>query len=171
MCTRIHTRHHYCPVNFSELPVRRALPCRVSIKSIRDMNWKPLPETRCKYVHVRSDAASVLHTVSGNGSQSMHLTVNGTAVTRHRIIVILLASLNKINFYCVNYEEASSSCVFISCHNYFSNSEIQTNGEKQVNKGSYMNGHEVNTFQPCGQKMVFIDNKQIRVMLPSLISE
>ena len=29
------------------------------------MNWNPLPETSCEYVHVRSDAASVRHTVSG----------------------------------------------------------------------------------------------------------
>ena len=47
---------------------------------IRDMNWDPLPETRCKYVHVRSETASMRHTASGNGSHSMHLTVNGTAV-------------------------------------------------------------------------------------------
>ena len=44
------------------------------------MNWDPLPETRCKYIHVRSDAASMRHTVSGNGSHFMPLTVNGTAV-------------------------------------------------------------------------------------------
>ena len=44
------------------------------------MNRKLSPETRCKYVHVRSDAASMRHTVSDNGSHSMSLTVNGTAV-------------------------------------------------------------------------------------------
>ena len=44
------------------------------------MNWKLLPETRCKYIHVRSDAASMRHTVSGNSFQSMPSEVNGTAV-------------------------------------------------------------------------------------------
>ena len=34
------------------------------------MNWKLSPETRCKYAHVRSDAAS------------MPLTVNGVAVIK-----------------------------------------------------------------------------------------
>jgi hypothetical protein len=53
---------------------------RAYIYTIRDMNWKLLPETRCKYVHVRSDAASMRHTVSGNEFHSMPLTVNGTAV-------------------------------------------------------------------------------------------
>ena len=43
---------------------------------------EPLPETRCKYVHVRSDVASMRHTVSSNGSHSMPLTVNGTAVLK-----------------------------------------------------------------------------------------
>jgi hypothetical protein len=50
------------------------------IFTIRDMEWTPSPETRCKYVHVRSDAASMRHTVSGDGVHSMPLTVNGTAM-------------------------------------------------------------------------------------------
>ena len=45
------------------------------------MKWDLSPETCCKYVHVRSDAASMRHTVSGNRSHFMPLTVNGTAVT------------------------------------------------------------------------------------------
>ena len=48
--------------------------------TIRGMNWNLSSETRCKYVHVRSDAASMRHTVSGNRSHFMPLTVNETAV-------------------------------------------------------------------------------------------
>jgi len=39
--------------------------------TVRDMNWIRLPETHCKYFHVRSDAASMRHTVSGNRIQFM----------------------------------------------------------------------------------------------------
>ena len=52
------------------------------------MNWDPLPETRCKYIHVRSDAASMRHTVSGNESHFMPLTVNGTAVNKGYSLLI-----------------------------------------------------------------------------------
>ena len=46
------------------------------------MNWQPPPVTRCKYFHVRSDAASMRHTVTGGGRQPMSLIVSGTAVMR-----------------------------------------------------------------------------------------
>ena len=71
---------HCCPVNFSELPAIITLSRIVYIYNIRDINWNPLPETRCKYVHVRSNAASMRHTVSGDEFHSMPLTVNGAAV-------------------------------------------------------------------------------------------
>ena len=48
---------------------------------IRDMDWYQSPETRCKYVHVRLDAASMRHTVSGNRSHSMPLTFNAIAAS------------------------------------------------------------------------------------------
>ena len=73
--------NHCCPVNFSELSTTIAMSGRAYIYTIRDMKWNPLPETRCKYIHVRSDAASMRHTVSGSGFHSMPLTVNGTAVS------------------------------------------------------------------------------------------
>jgi hypothetical protein len=44
------------------------------------MNWKPLPETRYKYLPVRSTAASMRQTVSGNGFQPMSLSVNRAAM-------------------------------------------------------------------------------------------
>jgi hypothetical protein len=46
----------------------------------RDMNWRLLLETRCKYIHVRSNAASMRHTVSSNSLQFMTLRVNRTVV-------------------------------------------------------------------------------------------
>ena len=76
-----YTCDHCYPVNFAELSTGLTLSGWVYIYTIRDMNWNPSPETRCKYVHVSSDAASMRHTVSGNGYHSMPLTVNGTAVT------------------------------------------------------------------------------------------
>jgi hypothetical protein len=51
------------------------------------MNWNPSPETHYKYVHVRSDAASMRHTVTGDGSHSMSLRVNGTAVISYIQII------------------------------------------------------------------------------------
>ena len=47
---------HCCPVNFAELSTTLTLSERGNIYTIRDMSWDPLPETRCKYVHVRSNA-------------------------------------------------------------------------------------------------------------------
>ena len=47
------------------------------------MNWQPPPVTRCKYFHVRSDAASMRHTVTGGGRQLMSLIVSGTAVKKY----------------------------------------------------------------------------------------
>ena len=51
----------------------RTVLLRVTAESltVRDMYWIRLPETRCKYFHVRSDAASMRHTVSGNRIQFM----------------------------------------------------------------------------------------------------
>jgi hypothetical protein len=44
------------------------------------MNWKLLPEARCKYIHVRSTAASMRQSASGNSFQPMSLTVHGSAM-------------------------------------------------------------------------------------------
>ena len=79
-CSRAYMARYCCPVNFAELSTALTLSGRGSIYTRRDMNWNPSPETRCKYIHVRSDAASMRHTVSGNGYHSMPLTVNGAAV-------------------------------------------------------------------------------------------
>ena len=49
------------------------------------MNWQPPPVTRCKYVRVRSDAASMRHTATGSGHQFMSLIVNGTAVILYKL--------------------------------------------------------------------------------------
>ena len=72
--------NHCCPVNIAEMSTALILSGRDYIYAIRDMNWNPSPETRCKYIHVRSDAASMRHTVSGNRSHFMPLTINGTVV-------------------------------------------------------------------------------------------
>ena len=53
----ISVHFHCCPVNFAELSTTLTLSERGNIYTTRDMNWDPLPETRCKYVHVRSNAA------------------------------------------------------------------------------------------------------------------
>jgi len=53
------------------------------------------------------------------------------------------------------------TCVYIilaltflqACDN-FANSEINSNKKEHVHKGYYIYGHEVNTFQPCGQTRV-----------------
>jgi hypothetical protein len=45
----------------------------------RDMNWILLFEARCKYVLVRSNAASLRRTVSGNSTLFILLRVNGVA--------------------------------------------------------------------------------------------
>ncbi|MCK4676125.1 MAG: hypothetical protein KAT61_09405, partial [Gammaproteobacteria bacterium] len=45
------------PLTFSKLSTTIDLFGKDYIYTIRGMKWKPLPETRCKYVHVRSDAA------------------------------------------------------------------------------------------------------------------
>ena len=63
------------------------------------------------------------------------------------------------------------SCVFLflalillqACDNS-ANSDVQKNSEKQIHKGHYIYGHEVNTFQPCGQKMVFWVNGSNEVL-------
>ncbi len=73
-----------------------ALYGRVYICTIRDMNWRPSPETRCKYVHVRSDAASLRHTVSGNGLQFIPLTVNVTAMTCSVCLFLACITFNQI---------------------------------------------------------------------------
>ena len=52
----------------------------ITVYVIRNMNWQRSPETRCEYFLVRSNAASMRHTVSHNSSQSMFLTLSGTAM-------------------------------------------------------------------------------------------
>ena len=93
----ISVHFHCCPVNFAELSTTLTLSERGNIYTTRDMNWDPLPETRCKYnlqeVGSAENAGAVVgeqlprskkpamrHTVSGDGSHSMLLSVNGTAV-------------------------------------------------------------------------------------------
>ena len=46
----------------------------------RDINWILSLETRCEYVHVRSNAESMRHTVSNDSIQLMPLSVDRTAV-------------------------------------------------------------------------------------------
>ena len=65
------------------------------------MNWQPPPVTRCKYVHVRSDAASMRHTVTGGGRQLMSLIVSGTAVKKYffRVFRVLRGRMSSRFFY------------------------------------------------------------------------
>ena len=71
------------PLTLRIEPTTIAMPEKNCIYSIRDMDRWQFPETRCKYIHVSSDAASMRHAVSGNSYQSTSLLVNGTAVFVH----------------------------------------------------------------------------------------
>ncbi|HEY5602938.1 MAG TPA: hypothetical protein VIM41_07520 [Gammaproteobacteria bacterium] len=45
--------------------------------------------------------------------------------------------------------------MFLQACDSSANSKNQTNGGTQTLKGYYIYGHEANTFQPCGQKLVY----------------
>ena len=72
---------HYCPVNYIWLLAKPLLALnKQMVCVIRDINFDLQTLTRCEHIRVRSNAASMRHTVTVCRSKFMPLTVNGTAV-------------------------------------------------------------------------------------------